>query len=167
MPLRSSALSATCLARRAGPAEHPPAPLEPTDISLSPDDPLLGYLAGIVFLYYLPLLGIPGLTWLRTDYIANGNNWAGVLFTCAVYVLIALGLNVVIGLAGVALSILLGVVLGGISGYYGGFTDTVIQGQGERGILELRFPYAGKYMFHAHVSEFAELGWMGFFEVEA
>jgi FtsP/CotA-like multicopper oxidase with cupredoxin domain len=45
------------------------------------------------------------------------------------------------------------------------FTDTVIQGQGERGILELRFPYSGKYMFHAHVSEFAELGWMGFFEV--
>jgi FtsP/CotA-like multicopper oxidase with cupredoxin domain len=46
------------------------------------------------------------------------------------------------------------------------FTDTVVQGQGERGIIELRFPYAGKYMFHAHVSEFAELGWMGFFEVE-
>jgi len=45
------------------------------------------------------------------------------------------------------------------------FTDTVVQGQGERGILELRFPYAGKFMFHAHVSEFAELGWMGFFEV--
>src|ERR687891_301041 len=45
------------------------------------------------------------------------------------------------------------------------FTDTVIQGQGERGILELRFPYTGKYMFHAHVSEFAELGWMGFFDV--
>jgi FtsP/CotA-like multicopper oxidase with cupredoxin domain len=46
------------------------------------------------------------------------------------------------------------------------FTDTVVQGQGERGIIELRFPYAGKYMFHAHVSEFAELGWMGFFDVE-
>ena len=46
------------------------------------------------------------------------------------------------------------------------FTDTVIQGQGERGILELRFPHPGKYMFHAHVSEFAELGWMGFFQVE-
>jgi len=45
------------------------------------------------------------------------------------------------------------------------FTDTVIQGQGERGILEVRFPYTGRYMFHAHVSEFAELGWMGFFEV--
>ncbi|HEX8065016.1 MAG TPA: multicopper oxidase domain-containing protein [Thermoleophilaceae bacterium] len=44
-------------------------------------------------------------------------------------------------------------------------TDTVVQGQGQRAILELRFPYVGKYMFHAHVSEFAELGWMGFFEV--
>ena len=44
-------------------------------------------------------------------------------------------------------------------------TDTVIQGQGQRGVLEVRFPYEGKYMFHAHVSEFAELGWMGFFEV--
>ncbi|MBA2763688.1 MAG: multicopper oxidase domain-containing protein [Thermoleophilaceae bacterium] len=44
-------------------------------------------------------------------------------------------------------------------------TDTIIQGQGQRDILELRFPYTGKYMFHAHVSEFAELGWMGFFEV--
>ena len=44
-------------------------------------------------------------------------------------------------------------------------TDTIVQGQGQRAILELRFPYEGKYMFHAHVSEFAELGWMGFFEV--
>ena len=44
-------------------------------------------------------------------------------------------------------------------------TDTIVQGQGQRSILELRFPFAGKYMFHAHVSEFAELGWMGFFEV--
>jgi FtsP/CotA-like multicopper oxidase with cupredoxin domain len=46
------------------------------------------------------------------------------------------------------------------------YTDTIVQGQGQRSILELRFPYTGKYMFHAHVSEFAELGWMGFFEVE-
>jgi manganese oxidase len=45
-------------------------------------------------------------------------------------------------------------------------TDTVVMGQGQRAILELRFPYAGRYMFHAHVSEFAELGWMGFFQVE-
>ena len=45
------------------------------------------------------------------------------------------------------------------------FTDTIVQGQGQRGILEMRFPFPGRYMFHAHVSEFAELGWMGFFEV--
>ena len=37
--------------------------------------------------------------------------------------------------------------------------------QGQRGILEWRFPYPGKYMFHAHQSEFTELGWQGFFEV--
>jgi FtsP/CotA-like multicopper oxidase with cupredoxin domain len=45
------------------------------------------------------------------------------------------------------------------------YTDTVMQCQGQRGILEMRFPYAGQYMFHAHQSEFAQLGWMGFFEV--
>jgi FtsP/CotA-like multicopper oxidase with cupredoxin domain len=47
------------------------------------------------------------------------------------------------------------------------YTDTVIQGQGQRDVLELRFPYSGRYMFHAHKSEFASLGWMGFFEVSA
>ncbi len=45
------------------------------------------------------------------------------------------------------------------------FTDTIVQGQGQRGILELEFPFDGDYMFHAHVSEFAELGWTGFFRV--
>jgi FtsP/CotA-like multicopper oxidase with cupredoxin domain len=45
------------------------------------------------------------------------------------------------------------------------FTDTIAQVQGQRDVLELRFPYTGKYMFHAHKTEFAELGWMGFFEV--
>jgi len=30
----------------------------------------------------------------------------------------------------------------------------------------VRFPFPGKYMFHAHQAEFSELGWMGFFEVE-
>jgi FtsP/CotA-like multicopper oxidase with cupredoxin domain len=45
------------------------------------------------------------------------------------------------------------------------FTDTVVQGQAQRGICELKFPYAGQFMFHAHKTEFAELGWMGFFEV--
>jgi len=46
------------------------------------------------------------------------------------------------------------------------YTDTVMLGQGERGIVEIVFPAAGKYMFHAHISEFTELGWMGFFEAE-
>jgi len=45
------------------------------------------------------------------------------------------------------------------------FTDTVIQGQAQRGICELRFPHEGPFMFHAHKTEFADLGWMGFFEV--
>jgi manganese oxidase len=44
-------------------------------------------------------------------------------------------------------------------------TDTVMLCQGQRGILEWRFPYTGTYMFHAHQSEFTELGWQGFFEV--
>jgi FtsP/CotA-like multicopper oxidase with cupredoxin domain len=47
-------------------------------------------------------------------------------------------------------------------------TDTVMLCQGERAILETRFRYPGRFMFHAHQSEFAELGWMGMFEaVEA
>ena len=37
--------------------------------------------------------------------------------------------------------------------------------QGERGIMEIEFHNRGLFMFHAHQSEFAELGWMGFFEV--
>jgi FtsP/CotA-like multicopper oxidase with cupredoxin domain len=45
------------------------------------------------------------------------------------------------------------------------FTDTVMLCQGERGILEIEFANTGRFMFHAHQSEFAELGWMGFFEV--
>jgi FtsP/CotA-like multicopper oxidase with cupredoxin domain len=45
------------------------------------------------------------------------------------------------------------------------FTDTIVQGQGQRGICELKFPHEGAFMFHAHKTEFAELGWMGFFEV--
>jgi branched-chain amino acid transport system permease protein len=60
----------------------------------------LFFAAFIGFLYYLPYLGIPGLVALRTDYVANGSDWSSTLFLCAVYVLIAIGLNVVIGLAG-------------------------------------------------------------------
>jgi FtsP/CotA-like multicopper oxidase with cupredoxin domain len=45
-------------------------------------------------------------------------------------------------------------------------TDTVMLCQGERAILETTFRYPGDYMFHAHQSEFAELGWMGLFRAE-
>ncbi|WP_049936537.1 multicopper oxidase domain-containing protein [Haloplanus natans] len=45
--------------------------------------------------------------------------------------------------------------------------DTIMQCQAQRGILELDYSThdPGLYMFHAHQSEFAELGWMSFFEV--
>ena len=46
------------------------------------------------------------------------------------------------------------------------YTDTVVQCQGQRGVLEIDFAHTGTFMFHAHQSEFAELGWMGFFEVD-
>jgi FtsP/CotA-like multicopper oxidase with cupredoxin domain len=47
--------------------------------------------------------------------------------------------------------------------------DTVMQCQGQRGILEFNFRgyEPGQYMFHAHQSEFIELGWMSAFEVVA
>ncbi len=45
------------------------------------------------------------------------------------------------------------------------YTDTVMLTQGQRGIIEIDFANTGKFMFHAHQSEFAELGWMGFFDV--
>jgi len=46
-------------------------------------------------------------------------------------------------------------------------TDTILLCQGERAILETTFRYPGDFMFHAHQSEFAELGWMGLFRAEA
>ena len=45
------------------------------------------------------------------------------------------------------------------------YTDTVMLCQGQRGIIEIEFHNTGHFMFHAHQSEFTELGWMGFFEV--
>jgi FtsP/CotA-like multicopper oxidase with cupredoxin domain len=45
------------------------------------------------------------------------------------------------------------------------FTDTIMQTQAQRGILEFSYKYPGRYMFHAHNTEFAELGWTGEFEV--
>ena len=45
--------------------------------------------------------------------------------------------------------------------------DTVMQCQAQRGILEFSFAdhEPGLYMFHAHQTEFAELGWMSHFQV--
>jgi len=45
--------------------------------------------------------------------------------------------------------------------------DVLVLGQGDRGIMEIEYKYPGKYMFHAHVTEFTDLGWMGFFNVAA
>lgn len=44
--------------------------------------------------------------------------------------------------------------------------DTIMLCQGERAVLETTFRYPGEYMFHAHQSEFTELGWMGIFRAE-
>jgi len=46
-------------------------------------------------------------------------------------------------------------------------TDTLMLCQGERAILETTFRYPGDFMFHAHQTEFSELGWMGLFRAEA
>jgi FtsP/CotA-like multicopper oxidase with cupredoxin domain len=42
--------------------------------------------------------------------------------------------------------------------------DTIMQCQAQRGLVEFSYRWPGLYMFHAHQSEFAELGWMGFFK---
>jgi FtsP/CotA-like multicopper oxidase with cupredoxin domain len=45
------------------------------------------------------------------------------------------------------------------------YTDLITMGQGERHILEFTLKFPGQYMFHAHQSEFSELGWLGIFDV--
>lgn len=46
------------------------------------------------------------------------------------------------------------------------YTDMIAQMQAQRGMLEFRYKFPGMYMFHAHKTEFAELGWTGNFLVE-
>jgi FtsP/CotA-like multicopper oxidase with cupredoxin domain len=46
------------------------------------------------------------------------------------------------------------------------YTDTIMQTQAQRGILEFSYKFPGQYMFHAHNTEFAELGWAGNFDVK-
>jgi FtsP/CotA-like multicopper oxidase with cupredoxin domain len=43
--------------------------------------------------------------------------------------------------------------------------DIVTLSQGDRGIIEFTPKYPGRYMFHAHQTEFTDKGWMGFFNV--
>jgi len=45
-------------------------------------------------------------------------------------------------------------------------TDVITLGQADRGIIEFSPTYPGRYMIQAHVSEFTDLGWMGFIDVK-
>jgi len=44
-------------------------------------------------------------------------------------------------------------------------TDVVTMSQGDRGIMEFKYDYPGTYVFHAHQTEYTDLGWMGLFDV--
>ncbi|MGL5808780.1 MAG: branched-chain amino acid ABC transporter permease [Nocardioides sp.] len=52
------------------------------------------------FAVYLPNLELLPFAYVRTDLSAGGSDWASVLFLVVVYMIVAVGLNVVIGLAG-------------------------------------------------------------------
>ena len=56
-------------------------------------------LVGVVLLFALPNIAIPGIPF-RTDDIPNGTSFSYVLSSIAIYVLVAVGLNVVVGMAG-------------------------------------------------------------------
>jgi branched-chain amino acid transport system permease protein len=56
--------------------------------------------AGIAFLVYLPFLQLLPFAQVRTDLSSRGSSWDAVLFQIVVYMIVAVGLNVVIGLAG-------------------------------------------------------------------
>ncbi len=45
------------------------------------------------------------------------------------------------------------------------YTDIVTLGQGDRGMLEFKYPFPGQFMFHAHINHFSDLGWIAFFNV--
>ena len=46
------------------------------------------------------------------------------------------------------------------------FTDMITFSQSERGIIEFEYEYTGRYMFHAHLTEFSDKGWTGLFYVK-
>ena len=43
--------------------------------------------------------------------------------------------------------------------------DILTLGQGDRGIVEFSYQHTGNFMFHSHINEFSDLGWMGLFNV--
>lgn len=53
----------------------------------------------VAFFIYLPFIGGP-LNFIRTDTSSGGSDWSGVLVRIAIYMIVAIGLNVVIGMAG-------------------------------------------------------------------
>ena len=57
-------------------------------------------LLGIVFLFYLPFIKYYPLAYLRTDLTSGGSDWSSVLFIVVIFCIIAVGLNVVMGLCG-------------------------------------------------------------------
>ena len=46
-----------------------------------------------------------------------------------------------------------------------GFTDVISMAQAERHMIEFTYKDPGRFMFHAHQTEFVDLGWLSFFEV--
>ena len=60
----------------------------------------VGLLLVIAFAFYLPFLNILPFAYIRTDLTRRGSDWASVLFLIVVYMIAAVGLNVVIGFAG-------------------------------------------------------------------
>ena len=52
------------------------------------------------FAVYLPNLTLLPFAYVRTDLTPGGSDWGGVLFLVVIYMIVAIGLNIVIGLAG-------------------------------------------------------------------
>jgi peptide/nickel transport system permease protein len=70
------------------------------------------------------LLGVEGARAEETFFLAGTDVQGRDLFSRIVY---ATRTSLTVGLAGVTLSLFLGVLLGGLSGYFGGLVDTVVQ----------------------------------------
>lgn len=54
----------------------------------------------VSFAFYLPYLNVLPFAYIRTDLTSGGSDWGGVLFLIVIYMIVAIGLNIVIGLAG-------------------------------------------------------------------